>query len=399
MMRIVIAGGGLSALRSAENLRKRGYEGELTVVADERHLPYNRPPLSKEFLWGEATEDELAFGVPAEEAEIEWKVGHSVVASNLDDKTLTLSNGETLTYDGLVAATGVSSRRLPIPGPQEGRIVLRSLDDAISLKERLKPGARLVCLGAGFIGCEVARTARQVGCEVDIVAIDPVPMVVPLGREVGAEVQRRHEDAGVRFHMGQSIAEMLGGNRVEGVRLDDGTELPADFVLETVGSVPNIDWLSGNDLDLRNGVLTDAYLRCGAKPGVVAVGDVARFANPLFAADPLRIEHWQTAIDTTVFATATLMADLGLTHEKPKPVSIMPWFWSDQGTVRMTSYGMLGIADSTEVVEGELNGECAVSYLRDGQPVGILLIGTEIKQRGARFKRQLAKARKEASAI
>lgn len=399
MMRVVIVGGGLSALRSAENLRKRGFTGEVVVVAEEEHLPYNRPPLSKEFLWGEATQDELAFGVPEETAGIEWKVGHSVVASNLEEKNLTLSNGETLTYDGLVAATGVSSRRLPIPGPQEGRIVLRSLNDAISLKERLKPGARLVCLGAGFIGCEVARTAQKVGCDVDIVAIDPVPMVVPLGKEVGAEVQRRHEEAGIRFHMGQSIAEMLGDDRIEAVRLDDGTELPADFVLETVGSVPNTEWLADNDLDLKNGVLTDAYLRCDGRPGVVAVGDVARFANPMFAADPLRIEHWQTAIDTTVFATATLMADLGLTDEEPKPVSIMPWFWSDQGNVRMTSYGMLGIADSIEVVEGEITGECAVSYLREGEQVGILLIGTEIKQRGARFKRQLAKTRKGLSAI
>lgn len=399
MMRVVIVGGGLSALRSAENLRKRGFKGEVVVVAEEEHLPYNRPPLSKEFLWGEATQDELAFGVPEETAGIEWKVGHSVVASNLEEKNLTLSNGETLTYDGLVAATGVSSRRLPIPGPQEGRIVLRSLNDAISLKERLKPGARLVCLGAGFIGCEVARTAQKVGCDVDIVAIDPVPMVVPLGKEVGAEVQRRHEEAGIRFHMGQSIAEMLGDDRIEAVRLDDGTELPADFVLETVGSVPNTEWLADNDLDLKNGVLTDAYLRCDGRPGVVAVGDVARFANPMFAADPLRIEHWQTAIDTTVFATATLMADLGLTDEEPKPVSIMPWFWSDQGNVRITSYGMLGIADSIEVVEGEITGECAVSYLREGEQVGILLIGTEIKQRGARFKRQLAKTRKGLSAV
>ncbi|SDS48252.1 Reductase C-terminal [Brevibacterium sandarakinum] len=398
-MRVVIVGGGLSALRSAENLRKRGFEGEIVVVADEEHLPYNRPPLSKEFLWGDATQDELSFGVPAEDPGIEWKVGHSVIFSNLEEKTLTLRNGETLTYDGLVAATGVSSRRLSIPGPQEGRIVLRSLNDAISLKEKLKPGARLVCLGAGFIGCEVARTAQRVGCDVDIVAIDPVPMVVPLGKDVGAEVQRRHEAAGVRFHMGQSIAEMLGHDRIEAVKLDDGTELPADFVLETVGSVPNTEWLAGNALDLKNGVLTDAYLRCGGRSGVVAVGDVARFANPMFAADPLRIEHWQTAIDTTVFATATLMSDLGLTDEEPKPVSIMPWFWSDQGNVRMTSYGMLGLADSTEVVEGEITGECAVSYLRDGEQVGILLIGTEIKQRGARFKRQLAKTRRGLTAV
>jgi NADPH-dependent 2,4-dienoyl-CoA reductase/sulfur reductase-like enzyme len=392
---VVIAGGGLGALRSVEDLRRRGYAGPIVVVAAEDELPYNRPPLSKELLWGGTAPAELSFGLDEDAAGVEWRLGRSVVSADLRGKTVTLDSGDVLPFDGLVAATGVSSRRLPIPGPAEGRIVLRTLADALALKDAMVPGARIVILGAGFIGCEVARTARALGCEVDVVAIDPVPLRVPLGQEVGAEIGRRHDAAGIRFHLGRTIARTLGDARIEAVVLDDGTRLEADVLLETVGSVPNTGWLDGNDLDLRDGVLTDAYLRVGGHPGVVAVGDVARFANPLFFdAPPSRIEHWQTAVDTAVFATATLMHDLGLTDEEPPPVSIMPWFWSDQGEVRLTSYGMLGLADATEVVEGELGGDCAVAYRRQGETVGYLLIG--MKQKGARYKRQLAKERSAA---
>lgn len=393
-MTILIAGGGLAGLRSAENLRSMGYTGPITVICEEPVMPYNRPPLSKELLWGSTTPEELYFGVSDQASDITWVLGHIVVGSDLNAKTVTLDNGEVMSYDGLVAATGVSSRRLPFPGPTEGRVVLRSIADAEKLKSAMKPGTHLVVLGAGFIGCEVARTALKLGCEVDVVAIDPAPMVIPLGETAGAELRRRHESAGIRFHLGHTFASFTGDTHVDGVTLDDGRHLKADIVLETVGSVPNVQWLDGNDLDLSNGVLCDAYLRAGGKHGVVVVGDIARFANPMFDAPPMRIEHWQTAIDTAVFACKTLLSDLGLLDEQPPPVSILPWFWSDQGDVRLTSYGMLGLADSTEIIEGELGDECAISYLRGGSPVGVLLIG--MKQKAARYKRWLTDARKAA---
>lgn len=393
MTTIAIVGGGLSALRSAENLRTRGYTDRILVISDESHLPYNRPPLSKELLWGEADRSTVIFGSSQHTDTIEWMLGRAVTSADLDARTLTLDDGETIAFDGLIAATGVSSRRLPIPGPARGRTVLRTLDDAEAIKEKLTPGAHLVGLGAGFIGCEVARTAIDRGCTVDIVAIDPVPMAVPLGEEIGAEVQRRHADAGIRFHMGRTIAEMLGDDDgITGVRLDDGTELPADLVLETVGSVPNTGWLEGNGLELAGGVLTDERLRAGGRRGIVVVGDIARFPNELFGSDPRRVEHWQTAVDTPVTATATLLHDLGIADEEPAPIGIMPWFWSDQGDLRLTSYGVLAPADSTEVVDGELGGECAVRYIRDGETVGYLLIG--MKTKGARYKKQLMKERK-----
>nr|ACO88898.1 putative ferrodoxin reductase [Microbacterium sp. MA1] len=323
---------------------------------------------------------------------MEWRLGVTAVAADLDARTITLSDEEIVSYDGLVIATGVSSRRLSAPGPTRGRTVLRALEHSSAVRAALQPGKRLVSLGAGFIGCEVAATARKLGCEVDIVAIDPAPMFIPLGQEVGSEIQRRHEATGIRFHLGHTIVETTGDDRVEGVVLEDGTRLEADILLETIGSIPNTQWLDGNDLDLANGVLCDPYLRAGGRPGVVVVGDVARFANPLFNAPPLRIEHWQTAIDTAGFAARTLLSDLGVTDEEPPPVSIMPWFWSDQGEVRLTSYGMLGLGNRTEILEGELNGDCAVAYYRDDEAVGVALIG--MKQKAARYKRWLSDARK-----
>lgn len=394
-MTIVIAGGALAGLRTAENLRAGGWTDRIVVASDEKEMPYNRPPLSKELLWGTMERDDLVFALSDSVADVDWLLGSPVVRADLDARVLTLGSGDELAFSGLVAATGVSSRRLSAPGPVQGRTVLRTLEDASALRAALVPGAHIVILGAGFIGCEVAATARKLGCEVDVVAMDPCAMFIPLGEMVGAEVQRRHEAIGVRFHMSRTILATEGDGRVNGVLLDDGTRLRADVLLETIGSVPNADWLDGNGLDLTNGILCDSQLRAGGRLGVVAVGDAARFANPVFDAPPLRIEHWQTAIDTAGFAARTLLYDLGVSKNTPPPVALMPWFWSDQGEVRLTSYGMPGLADQIEILEGELSGECAIAYRRAGSAVAVVLIG--MKERAARFKRWLSNERKASS--
>ena len=390
-MTIVVVGGSLSGLRAVEALRAAGWDRGITVVSAENTMPYNRPPLSKELLWGEDSPEDLVFELSEATNDVVWKLGNPASSLNLDEKTLTLSDGEIIQFEGLVIATGVSSRRLNAPGPLEGRTVLRTLDDAVALKSKLQPGLRLVILGAGFIGCEVASTARRIGCEVDVVAMDKVAMQIPLGMMLGAEIQRRHVEEGVRFHMGVSISELKGAGKVDSVVLTDGRELSADLVLETIGSVPNTSWLDGNNLDLTNGVLCDPYLRAGGTPGVVVVGDVARFSNPLFNSPAMRIEHWQTAIDTANYGARTLLYDLGLVDEAPKPISLMPWFWSDQGETRLTSFGMLGLADRQELIEGELQSECAVGYFQGEIPVGVVLVG--MKEKSARYKRWLQKAR------
>lgn len=390
-MSIVVVGGGLAALRTVENLRANGWGGEIVVLSDEPDMPYNRPPLSKDLLAGHIRRDELAYALSDNLADVQWRLSCRVVSSDLTEQTLTLDTGERVPYAALVVATGVRSRRLALSGPHAGRRVLRTLADADALRAELKPGARIVVLGAGFIGCEVAATARALGCEVDVVAIDPYAMRMPLGDLLGPEMQRRQEAQGIRFHMNRTAVSVAGQDRLEAVVLDDGTRIAADFLVESVGSIPNTEWLDGNGLDLSNGVLCDEHLRAIGSARVVAVGDVARFANPLFGASPQRIEHWQTAIDTAAIAARTLLHDLDVMAEAPPSLGIMPWFWSDQGAVSLVSYGMIGLADRSRILEGDLNGSCAIAYERGDEVVGVALL--DLKSRGAWYKRWLGTQR------
>ena len=239
--RVIIAGAGLGGLRTAEALRANGFAGEVIIFGDEAHAPYNRPPLSKEALYGEISHEKLAFRVRSTATDLQWRLGDGIAAASLGERTIRLTSGELLSYDALVAATGVSARRLPIPGPPPtpaaGRHVIRTLDDALALRAALRPGARVVVLGAGFIGCEVAATARLLGCEVHCVAIDSHPMIRPLGVELAAELQRRHEEQGVIFHLGVGLTAFQGDDHVTGVVLSDGTALPADVVVEACYTV------------------------------------------------------------------------------------------------------------------------------------------------------------------
>lgn len=389
MRRIVVVGGSLSALRMCEYLRSYGWTEQIVVVGDETHLPYDRPPLSKALLKGEVDLEGLAFAHSDQVGDVEWRLGTRAAAVDLEARSLTMADGTSLTYDGIVMATGVRSRRLPTPGPAAGREVLRTIEDGQRLLSHLRGASPLLIVGAGFIGCEVARTARDLGCAVDVVAIDPSAMFVPLGDVVGSEIQRRHEAAGVRFHMGQGVDEFLGDDRVQGARLGDGTVIEVETVLESIGSLPNVGWLEGNGLDLADGVLCDDQLRAGGRRATVVVGDIARFPNDLFASPPRRIEHWQMAIDSARHAAQVLIADLD-GGDAPDPFTPMPWFWSEQGSVRISSFGMLGLADSIEILEGDLADEAAIGYFRAGAPVGVVLLG--MKSRSARYKRWLQNA-------
>ncbi|MCX6433787.1 MAG: NAD(P)/FAD-dependent oxidoreductase, partial [Actinobacteria bacterium] len=308
-MSVVIVGAGLGGLRSAESLRAAGYVGPITVVGDEPHLPYNRPPLSKEALAGGIEVPGLEFRRKATVDDVDWRLGSHAASASLADHTVTLADGTVLPFDGLVIASGIRPRRLPIPGPAEGRHVLRTVDDAMQLRPLLTPGAHVIIMGAGFIGCETAATARKLGAEVAIVAIDEQPMIRPLGAELGAGMRRRHEAHGVRFHLRHSIDAFSGRDRVRSVALSDGTELPADVVIEAVGSVANTEWLAGNGLDLTDGVHVDSSMRVATHLAhVVAVGDIARHPNALFGGIPRRIEHWNMPTETGRRAGATLAA-------------------------------------------------------------------------------------------
>jgi NADPH-dependent 2,4-dienoyl-CoA reductase/sulfur reductase-like enzyme len=386
--RALIVGAGLGGLRTAEALRTGGFTGEVLVVGDEDWAPYNRPPLSKEALAGELAHDKLAFRVRSNAADVVWRHGVRVVAADLEGRNVNLDDGERIGYDVLVAATGVSARRLPIPGPPPtaagGRHVIRTLDDAIGLRAALVPGARVVVLGAGFIGCEVAATARKLGCEVHCVAIDAYPMIRPLGVDLAAELQRRHEAEGVVFHLGVGVAEFVGDDRVTGVVLSDGTRLDADVVLEALGSRCNIEWLEGNGLDLTDGVLTDTALRPlrDGVPvdGVAAVGDVVRFPNLRFDDRAWRVEHWNIPTDSGRRAGAVLSAHLsgeGYDEIAASDWTLLPAFWSDQYDTRLQSYGMPGLADADgiRVLEGSLDDECVVGYHRGDDLIGVVGVG------------------------
>ena len=304
---VIIVGAGLGGLRAAESLRAAGYRDGIVVVGDEPHLPYNRPPLSKEALAGGVRVEDLHFRRRDAIGDVTWRLGVPVVASDLTERTVTLSDGETLSFRGLVVASGIRPRQLPIPGPEAGRVLLRNADDAAHLRDRLVSGERLAILGAGFIGCEVAATARGLGVDVDVIALDDEPMIRPLGSDLGAAMKRHHEEHGVRFHLGRTITGFLGDDEITGMRLDDGTDVPATVVLEAVGSVPNTEWLEGNDLDLSDGVLVDESLRVVDSPApAVAVGDVARHPNALFPFGPSRIEHWNMPTELGKYAGATL---------------------------------------------------------------------------------------------
>ncbi len=312
-MSVVIVGAGLGGLRSAESLRAAGYAGPITVVGDEPYLPYNRPPLSKEALAGGIDVTGLEFRRKATVEDVDWRLGCHAASASLADHTVTLADGTVLPFDGLVIASGIRPRRLPIPGPTEGRHVLRTADDAMKLRTLLTPGAHVIIMGAGFIGCETAATARKLGAKVAIVAIDAEPMIRPLGAELGAGMRRRHETHGVRFHLGHSIDAFSGRDRVRSVALSDGTELPADVVIEAVGSIANTEWLAGNGLDLTDGVHVDSSMRVATDLAqVVAVGDIARHPNALFGGIPRRIEHWNMPTETGRRAGATLAALLAI---------------------------------------------------------------------------------------
>ncbi|MEU0383267.1 NAD(P)/FAD-dependent oxidoreductase [Streptomyces chartreusis] len=386
--RIVVAGASLGGLRAAEQLRAAGWTGRVTVIGDEPHRPYSRPPLSKEVLAGKASFASLAFTPKPSAADVEWRLGARVTAARLAERTVELHDGSVLSYDGLVVATGTRPRRLRCPGPVEGRHTVRTIDDAQVLRDELRPGARVVVVGAGFIGCEVAATAVGLGAaEVTVVDPLPLPMVGPLGELLARVLLARHEERGVSFVLGSGVTGFEGDDRVTGVVLSDGSVLPADVVVESVGSAPNTEWLDGNGLDLGDGVLTDQHLRVAGRPEVVAVGDVARFPNARYDGVPRRVEHWSVPTDSARHAAKVLVGgETGLA-----PFAPLPTFWSDQHDFRLQSFGapVLGLGD-VRVLDGDVSGDVLVGYHRDGRLVGVVALGGPSAARAAaRYRGEL----------
>src|SRR3954469_17964216 len=291
---VAVVGASLAGLTAARALRDRSYDGRIVIIGEEAHAPYDRPPLSKEFLADTASLDDIALGAPDDEdLGLEWRLGTTAVGLDHLSRAVLLDDGSEIRADGVVLATGARARRLPGSEGLDGVHVLRSLDDAIALREDLAAAAHLVVIGAGFIGAEVASTARTLGLEVTVIETQPVPLAGPLGADMGAVCAELHADHGPRLLTGTGVAGLVGTARVEAVELTDGRRLPADVVVVGIGAIPNIEWLSHSGVALGNGVLTDAR---GATniPGVVAAGDCAA-AWSATAERHVRIEHWTNA--------------------------------------------------------------------------------------------------------
>ncbi|MCQ0011130.1 NAD(P)/FAD-dependent oxidoreductase [Actinomadura madurae] len=362
---IVVVGASLGGLRAAE---QRAPPPHRRAGGHRRRAP---PPLqpAAAVQGGPGRRGQLRpGGVPdaGGTADVDWRLGTAVTGADLAARAVRLADGTEVRYDGLVIATGLRPRRLDVPGRGPARHVVRTLDDAAALRQRLRPGVPVTVVGAGFIGCEVAATARTLGADVTVVAPESEPMLRPLGPELGAELRRRHEARGVRFRLGRTVARFTE----TGLELSDGSAVRADVVVEAVGSVPCVEWLEGNGLDLSDGVLCDGALRVEGRPDAVAVGDVARFPNPRYDDVPRRVEHWSIPTDTARHAARSLLG------EESGAFMPLPSFWSDQYDMRLQSFGAPGLGGGDiRVLEGDLGGEAVLGYHRDGRLVGVVMLG------------------------
>ena len=353
MDRVIIVGGGLAGLRTVEALRAQGYAGGLTLVAAEPYAPYDRPPLSKAVLRGEVDDTT----VPADWDALGCELLLGRRATGLAEGVLETTGGP-LGFDGLVIATGAAPVRLPGDGPQH---TLRTIDDARALRAELRPGVRLVIVGAGWIGAEVATAAAALGCRVTVAEAADAPLAGSVGAEVGALTAGWYAEAGVELRHAVKAASVGRG----GLELAGGGSIEADLVLTGIGVRPEIGWLEGSGLALENGVVVDERLRAG-RPGVYAVGDCAAWWSPRFGRR-LRVEHWDTALNAPDVVAANLLGG-------ERAYDAVPYFWSEQFG-RMVQYaGHHPVGDGTVRRGDPSTGTWAVCWLLGGRLVAVLTV-------------------------
>ena len=361
--RIVVVGGSLAGLRGIEAMRRMGHEGEIVAICGEAEMPYDRPPLSKQFLKAECEEDRLSLRSSGfEELEVDWRLDSQAHALDPEAREIGLSDGSRLAYGGLLIATGSAPRGLPGASAPKGTHMLRSLAQARALRADLQPGSRLVVIGAGFIGMEVAASARQLGLEVTVVESLPSPLLRGLGTDLGVWAMGRFADHGVDVICGTTVKALLGETHVEGVELGDGRRIQADVVVVGIGVAPACEWVAGSGLDIENGILCDGS---GATPlpDVVAAGDVARWYNPVYG-EAIRYEHWTSAVEQSSIAAERLVRGQGAVE----PLAQVPYVWSDLFEMRLAIVGDVAGSDQMHVCHGSLDEEkFLVLFGRDGK--------------------------------
>lgn len=367
---IAIVGASTAGLAAAGALRQEGFDGTLRMIGDEAHVPYDRPPLTKQFLAGDWDVERLALpGARDESLELDWMLGEAVRHLDAGSRTLTLGDGSTLAIDGLVLACGAAARRLPGTEQIDGVLALRTLDDAQDLRARLVAGVeRVVVVGAGFIGAEVAATSRGLGVAVTMIEPLDVPLARVLGSEIGGVFADIHRDEGVDLRLGVGVERIEADEdgHVRAVHLSDGSAIETSLVVVGIGVVPNTAWLEGSGLSIDNGIVCDATTT--AAPGIVAAGDVARWPNPVFDGELMRIEHWDHAFDQAEHAARVLLAG-----DDAEPYASVPWFWSDQYDRKVQLAGRVQPDDDVCIVEGSLEERRFVAlYGRAGRLTGVL---------------------------
>ena len=363
---VAVVGASLAGLRAVEALRARGFEGRIDWIGAESREPYDRPPLSKEVLRSEWSPERIALarnGLAGFAAQQHF--GRRALRLDVAARRIELDAGDPVVFDKLVIATGASPRKLPGQPELAGVFVLRTLDDALAMRGALEAGPRVVVVGGGFIGAEVAASCRQRGAAVTMVEALGNPLAQALGPELGALYAALHRDHGVDVRTGVAVAAIEGEHRVERVRLADGSVLPADLVVVGIGVRPETAWLEGSGVALQDGVVCDASCATNV-PGIVAAGDVARWMNPRYG-ESMRVEHWTNAALMAQAAVARLLDGPGAA----KPFDPVPYVWSDQYDTKLAVAGRPRAGDEVRVVDGSFEQRKFVAiYGRAGRLVG-----------------------------
>ena len=361
---IAVVGASLAGLRLLEALRREGYAGRVTMIGAESELPYARPPLSKQFLVDGWPEEKLALargGVAPLAAE--WRLGQKATALDRGALAVTLADASRVEADASVLATGAEPRRVPCARGLRGLLALRTIDDARRLRAALATMPRVVVIGAGFIGMEVAASCRAKGCSVTVVEPLPAPLIRGLGPILGERVARRHREAGVEFFLGVGVSAFEGEGQVTGVRLADGRVVPAELVIVGVGAGPAVGWLADSGLSIENGVLCDAT-GATSRPGVFALGDCARWENARYPERP-RFEHWTSAVEQADVVARRIV------QGKSDPHAAVPYVWTDQFDLRLAIAGEFRQDDEMHVCLGHVDEDkFLVLFGRGGKLVG-----------------------------
>jgi len=367
-MSVVIVGASLAGLRTAEALRARSYGEPIVLVGAESELPYDRPPLSKEYLSQEhsTTPPVLRSAAGLDELGVELRLGTRATGLDPRRRRVQLADGDELSYDTLVIATGADARTWTLGDGLEGVRTLRTVADADLLRADFDRSPRVLVLGGGFIGAEVAAAARKRGLDVELVELRPALMSGALGARVGELLAQMHRANGVRVRCGVTASGLVGERRVEAVELSDGTRVAADVVVLGLGVIPATAWLQGSGLDIDNGVSCDPHLGVVGWPGIHAVGDVARWTHPIFD-ESMRVEHWTNANEhADVVASAILGA--------PRTAGGVPYVWSDQYGRKIQIVGRPAATDEITVNEDPSEGRHTAVYERGGRVAGMLTV-------------------------